>query len=453
MTSAVSVADLCRGFGYPAVVRTLLDATLAAARRHLAPLGLRAVLLGGSMARGELTTVADPGAPGGVDLLSDIDAAAFTERRDPVRERALAVELSALGHGHGRSPLFHVDAGVHRLYMKRHTIWTYEFRMGAVTLHGEDVRRLLPRVTARSLDKGNTAQLVLVRLWNQLLHTPFGVVEGRPTDYERLVFTYVTARNMLELPTILLPHHGVLLPGYAVRDAWLREVWLQDPSPAAPGFGPQFVADCASALAIKRRPESDAAPGARYGRLVQWYARLLAHLARLSDAHAPAPRSPSLDPGVSPLDARYDRGIARAFREQDILRWRSAGLETRLRLRRLRGGDLAGARGWSVPRAVRFLLALHGSLARDQVGDDSGAEATFGDAVRLAAQLGWHEGPPHEGPPHESPSHESPLGRQRRFADRWQELREWFAGLYGELLYKGNPKKIQAAVETMRWRG
>lgn len=424
---------LCRGFGYPDVVRSLLEETVAAAQRHVGSLGLRAVLLGGSLARGELTCRIDPDAPGGVDLLSDIDAAVFTERRDPARERALAAEVAALGQGHGRSPLFHVDAGVHRLYMKRHTIWTYEFRMGAVTLFGEDVRRLLPRVTSRSLDKGNTAQLILVRLWNQLLHTPLGVVERHPSAYERLIFTYVTARNVLELPTILLPHHGVLLPGYATRDAWLRAH-----APVAPGFGPEFVADCTAALAVKRHPESDRVPGARYARLVEWYARLLAHLARQAAGDLPIARSPADDPGVQPLDERYDVGIARAFREKDVLRWRSAGLEARLRLGRLRRGDVVGALGWDVPLATRFLLALHGALARSLSGDGRGADAVLGDAIHLAEQLGWRT---------------AARDDHRGFPRRWQALREWFAGLYGELLYKGNPKKIQAAIDVMRWRG
>lgn len=432
MSDAVTPAALCAGFGYPAAVREILDGVVDAARRHLEPLGLRSVLLGGSVARGELSWLAEPSAPGGVDLLSDVDAAIITERRDPEREGELAREVALLGRAHGRSPLFHVDAGVHRLYMKRYTIWTYEFRMGAVTLHGEDVRRLLPRVTVRSLDRGHTAQLLLVRLWNQLLHTPAAVVERSASPYERLISTYVTARNILELPTILLPHHGALLPGYARRHDWLRSH-----APISSGFGPDFVALCADALATKREPAPDKTLAPRYARMVRSYARLLAHLARLADPRAPAPRPGTYDPGVEPLDDRYDAGIAKAFREQGILGWRSAALTAGLRLRRLRRGDLIGALGWDGPLAARFLLALHLSLARFLAGDEQAAEAVLGDALHLAVALGWRTG-----------AREEPRG----FPVRWQALREWYARLYGELLYKGSSTKIQAAIETMRWR-
>jgi len=432
MTRVVSPAELCDGFDYPAAVRQILEGVVAAARRHLEPLGLRSILVGGSAARGELSWIPDPSRPGGVDLLSDVDAAIFTERRDDRRERDLAREVAALGRDHGRSPLFHVDAGVHRLFMKRHTIWTYEFRMGAVTLYGEDVRRLLPRVTVRSLDLGNTAALVLVRLWNQLLHTPIAVVERSASAYERLISTYVTARNVLELPTILLPHHGVLLPGYTRRHDWLRSH-----APISPGFGPDFVALCADALATKRCPEADKTLAPRYARMVRSYARLLAHLARRMDPRAPAPRAGAYDPGIEPLDERYDVGLARAFREAGVLGWRSAALATQLRLRRLVVGDVIGALGWDAPLAARFLIGLHLSLARFLGGDGQAAEAVLGDAQHLAAALGWRSG-----------ARDEPRG----FAARWQALREWYATLYGELLFKGSQHRIQGAIDVMRWR-
>ena len=420
--SVTTPAALCRGFGYPEVVREILEKVVDAARRHLEPLGLRSVQVGGSVARGEVTWL---DTPSGVELLSDIDGALVTERRDPEREGALRAEMVALAETHARSPLFFVDAGVHRPYMKRHTVWTYEMRRSAVTLHGEDVRWLLPRVTAKSLDLGSTAQLVLVRMWSQLVFTPLGVVRGDPTPHERLIFSYVTARNILDLPTILLPHHGVLLGGYAARDAWLRS----NP-PLAVGFGADFVALCHEALAMKRAPAAGGARAPRLAKMLAAYGRLMAHVARLADPSAPP------DPEVRPTDARFDRALSVAFREHPLMLVRRLALETALRLRYLRAGERGVARGYDYVRATRFQMALLRALAVRL--DGNSGEAALADAVRVASDLGRRAEPAEE---------------RRPWADRWQALREWFIRLHGGVLYKGNAKKIAQNIATARWRG
>lgn len=421
--SAITPRELCQRFGYPRVLRDVLEQVVDASRRHLEPLGLRSVMLCGSVARGEVTWT--EAADGATDLLSDVDAPLFARHRDPEREGALRAELHDLSGRLARSPLFHVDAGINRLYMKRHTVWTYEFRMAGVTLFGEDLRRLLPRVTRRSFDLGATAELALVRLWNQAQYTPVGLVRGDATPYERLVFAYVTARNTLELPTILLPHHGVLRDGYAARDAWLRA----NP-PLAPEFGREFTALCAEALRMKRRPAPDPDPAARLRRFVEAWSSLLAHLARRSDPRAPADRP------LHPLEEAYDHGLARAFLEQPLLRTRRLGFELGYRARKLRAGHAVAALGYDRPTLVRALLALHGALAAWLGGASAAAESRLSAGQSIAQELGL-------------PS----AAASGTWPDRWQALREDLVRTYAEVLYKGARSKAEACVAAARWRG
>lgn len=404
--SSPDLHALSAHFGYPPIIGELLEELVAAARRRLGPCGLRSVLVGGSLPRGEMSWVEEGGR---VELLSDIDAALFVRRRDAEREARLREDIAAIEAAvDARSPLFHMDAGVHRLFMKRPTIWTYEMRMGALCLDGEDLRRLLPRVTHRNLDRGNTAELVLVRLWNQLLYTPRSVVEGRTDGFDETVFAYVTARNTLELPTILLPQHGILRPGYAARHAYLRA----HGSPAA-AFDSAFVRFVGEALACKRHPSAGGAPGRALATMLDYYGRLLVHLARLAD-----PGLPGAD-GLDPQDDRYDCGINAAYQEAPVLRLRRRALETRLRWKRRRSGDRAAARGYGRVRATRFLLALHRALAEQLAG---GPTPSLPVAARLARSMGY------DGP-----------------AD-WQAMRTWFIRLHGEVLFKGNRAKIDKLV-------
>ena len=419
MSEAVSPADLCRGDGYPPVVREVLEALVDSARRHLEPLGLRSVALCGSAARGEMTW--RRGADGGVDLLSDVDAPLFTRRRDPEREARLAADMAALTETHRHNPFFHVDAGVNRAYMKRHTLWTYEFRMSGVALHGEDPRWLMPRVTRESLDRGSLAELVLVRLWNQALHTPARLVRGEESAYERLLFAYLTARNVLELPSILLPHHGVLRPGYAARQEWLRGNQPPD------GFGADFVALCERALSVKRDPHADPEPGRRLAELAEGYGRLACHLATLAAGDGRP---------FTALDDRVDAALGRAFREHPILRWRRRGFELGYRVRQWRAGRSGASVGSDRARMVRCLLALHRALAARLEGEDEAARRHLAAAEGLGAMLG-RDAPPLSGAP--------------TWPRRWQALREWLVRTYAAVLYKGNPKNIAHCVSITRW--
>ncbi len=441
-TPATSPAVLCRAFGYPDAVRDVLEALVDAARSHLEPLGLRAIMLGGSLPRGELSWLTEE--DGGLHLLSDIDAALYTRRRDPEREAALAEAAHKLTTAHARSPLFHVDAGVHRLFMKRHTVWTYEFRMTAATLWGEDLRWLLPRVTRRSIDLGNTAELVLVRLWNQLLYTPLGMVRGDPSVRERVVFGAVTNRNILDLPTILLAHHGVLRPGYAARDAFLRES-----PPLAPGFGADFVALCGAALDAKRHPSvpDPDSPGRLLGETLDAFAHLTAHLARLADPSIPG------DARLDWMSPALDGAITKALREAPVLRWRRRALELSVRGRRLLAGDSASALRYDRARAIRFLLALHRALAHRLSGALTEAHRALNDATRLAATLG-RVVPGRVVPDRVVPGRVVITGGEEEgWAERWEDLREWFIALHGGVLFKNSQRKIDACLTTARWRG
>lgn len=414
-TASRRVADLCQRFDYPPPVCALLQGLADAVEHHLGPLGLRSLLLVGSAARGELTWL--PAGKGRLEMLSDIDAAVFTRRRDLARVATLRSALHELTATFPANPLFHVDAGIHRLYMKRRTIWTFEAQTTGVVLLGEDLRSRMPVVRPNTVDLGNTAELLLVRVANQAIHTPADVVMGTASARTRLIFDYVTARNALELPTILLPHLGVLVAGYQARDAWLRA----HPIPA-PELGEGFATLCHAAWATKRDPLGAPWPSDGLSRMLGHYRHLAAYLASRADPSEPSRRD------LQPSDASLDGALDRAMTESPVLRVRRAALELGLRARSLRRGDWRRALRYGRPAALRLGLALHEALAARLAGGEAGS--ALATVHELAVQLGYQR------------------ATGGSWADEWLALRRWFVELYGEILFKGNQATIEGLLTS-----
>ncbi|MDH7486870.1 MAG: hypothetical protein QHJ81_11405 [Anaerolineae bacterium] len=264
--------SFCREYGYPRLVERYLTEVLELIDKA----GVLSVILLGSTARGELSYRCDDDR---LDLLSDLEMVVVTEGR-PAAAEAFYHRLEAWQRERrALNPLFHVDVSfMPRRRFRRLTplVRWFEMRSTGRVLYGADILDEVPQVTPENLNRGQTRELVLTRLWNLLLYIPAAIVfnswsenvtlsaakglplsaakglplsaakglplmqpgdsslpsvaqndifmlQGGPLgyddcgEYERLIFTYVQCRNFLDVATILLPLEGVLLPGYRQR--------------------------------------------------------------------------------------------------------------------------------------------------------------------------------------------------------------------------------------------
>jgi hypothetical protein len=218
------VAALAAEHGYPPEVEAVLRRVVDALR----PLAPRALLLHGSAARGELSWWREEG--GRVRLGSDVElyvvgdapfAAEARERADRAL-RALAAEVND-----GGDPLFHVDTGYTTpAGLARHprTFRSWDARATGRTLLGDDARPLLPALGAADIDLRQLNEVPIHRLWEMAFRAPRALVEeGGAAAAEERRFAFVCARQALDLTTWLLPHCGVLVPGFRARvDEWER---------------------------------------------------------------------------------------------------------------------------------------------------------------------------------------------------------------------------------------
>lgn len=125
-----------------------------------------------------------------------------------------------------KSPLFYVDYGVSTLSkfkLTPPTLWAYEARNLGIIVYGRDVRKDLVNVNLENLDYGNLNELIIVRLWNMLVHMNDGFVKKDNNEYEDFIIKFYYSRNILDILTILLPNHSILLGGYKNRTNYFVE--------------------------------------------------------------------------------------------------------------------------------------------------------------------------------------------------------------------------------------
>jgi len=75
----------------------------------------------------------------------------------------------------------------------------------------------LKDVGIENIDFGSLNELVIVRLWNMLVHMNDGFIKNTNTKYEDFIIKFYYARNILDILTILLPQYNVLKGGYKNR--------------------------------------------------------------------------------------------------------------------------------------------------------------------------------------------------------------------------------------------
>lgn len=205
--------SFCREYGYPRFVERYLTEVLELIDKA----GVLSVILLGSTARGELSYRSDDDH---LDLLSDLEMIVVTEGRPPAAETFYRRLEAWQRERRALNPLFHVDVSfMSRRRFRRLTplVRWFEMRATGRVLYGADILDEVPRVTPENLNRGQTRELVLTRLWNLLLYIPAAFVFNACGEYERLIFNYVQCRNFLDVVTILLPLEGVLLPSYRQR--------------------------------------------------------------------------------------------------------------------------------------------------------------------------------------------------------------------------------------------
>jgi len=270
----LSFCDRC---GYPKEVKRHFEVILSQIDDHLGLRRITSIILLGSSARGELSYRVDNQ---GVDLFSDYDLWIITQRKPPLQDVvALKKSVRKLEKEWARNPLFNIGLTVNSLRQFRlkakleHRIINFDTKKTGVVIYGENVLKFIPDFPAHLLDLGNTNELILVRLWMQLLYTPLGIINGDPDAYEELVFKYTLARNILEISTIFLANERVLLPTYAEKVLYMAKNY-RDCSYFPPGFT-AFLQDC---LKTKLAVQATFPSEIYYQGLVEGYLALLSYL-------------------------------------------------------------------------------------------------------------------------------------------------------------------------------
>jgi|APSaa5957512535_1039671.scaffolds.fasta_scaffold03296_6 hypothetical protein len=210
--------------------KTLFDSYPEAIKQHLYRLfnsvldildlnNTVSILFIGSGSRGELSyKILDDE----IDIFSDYEFVIVVERQlsDSTFNELNSLFSKLEKEWNIKSPLFYIDYGV-STYLKFKntppTLWAYEAKMLGVVVFGKDVKRDLKDVGIKNIDFGNLNELVIVRLWNMLVHMNDGFIKNTNTKYENFIIKFYYARNILDILTILLPQYNVLKGGYKNR--------------------------------------------------------------------------------------------------------------------------------------------------------------------------------------------------------------------------------------------
>ena len=322
------------------------------------------LLLLGSTARGEFSWREREDGDG-VDVFSDLEFYLLTKRLLRASEvHALSAAKAHWGHaGPFHGPFFHVDISPNpemvfwRKIRFDRRIAIFETLSNAKVLIGTDFDREPVLFGADQLDLGNTNELVLVRLWMQMLFTPIRVVRGTACDYERLVFGFALCRNILEVLTIFLPNVGVLLPSYRQREEYFRS------HPELHDYLPPRAAQVhATCLEVKLHPRMPEPRIFYYEQFLTQYLSLLDFLMRTS-----TDRVTSLSLGhVNRVCGQLLSGRGRFMDDHWLPRMRRQRRELRLFRRYSQREGLAVALKWlRLPRRsliICFLLYMHYAL-------------------------------------------------------------------------------------------
>lgn len=335
--------------------------------------GVQAVALLGSVARGEEASALVAGRR---ELFSDIELLAVTEGRLPAARRTAAAEAvaaAAASFGY-RSPLFHVDVVFReawRLGKLPASIFTYELRTVGRTLWGREMLGAVRPVSLANLDRRNTREILLKRLWHLAEALPARWVRGEPLEEVQARSLGVCLwRNPLDLTTVLLPEADILMPSYAQRVArWRTEPLLGPRTALDRAMGEDSGRWLSRCLARRRRAEAPEDPSADYARAVLGLTAALAWLTGTAVADVG---------GALAAQSRH------LFREQPISPGEWLSFVRQLTAIARQEGPAAAAQWGTAPRKGwlgQGLLALHEALRAGLEGDVGRAYAALETAT------------------------------------------------------------------------
>ncbi len=277
-----TIESICSEYNYPEIICNLLTSFVDVVCHLVNPLS---ILLIGSTPRGELTWYKRGDY---VDLFSDLEFIIFVAKnvsRKAVRD--LNNKITEIeGSLKLTNPIFHIDYGIiskKDFSRMRPIIRTYEAKIHGRTLYGQDIRYNIPEVSTANLDIGKTRELILVRLWNMLIFIPSRIVKQKGSNYEEMVFNYIMCRNMLDIPTILLPLlSNVLLSTYKQRVEYIVEKHLHFDWTTS--FSENFVECLKYALLVKQGGQSNLPAKKMYHETVDNYLNLIRYLLSIQGA-------------------------------------------------------------------------------------------------------------------------------------------------------------------------
>ena len=358
------------------------------------PLG---IVLIGSAARGELSWFDDGNRH---ELLSDLEYIIFTDgQSDRGPYGSLQNRLMNLTEGlTNTNPHYHVDyviIPIQKAPRLSRNLAVYEMKELGKTLFGEPADLLkLPTVKVNNIDIRSLNNLVLVRLWWLLSGIPKNIVSGGATAFEKLLLQYVSCRNLLDIPTILLPNDGYLIAGYAKRADFISNNYHLLPSRVY--MGDDFPEHVSTALQKKIILKFAVTETQEYSATLDLYVRLIRYLM----TSAP-------DISVVSLCGRLSKGRTMF----------NAPLSSRQGVRRLLKGGRRWIRDFSPPNPwphvrpieghlMAIMLLMHYSLNDKLQGQTEDAGNWLSMASECLQDIDWR-----------------PIPNRASFSERWLDLR------------------------------
>lgn len=269
------ISLLCYEYQYPPFIET----SLRECCREFRSINPTSIFLIGSASRGELSWTHWLGVP---DVLSDLEFLLFLDTNlDPKQLTQLKANLSKVTETVPHAnPHFHIDFSIllHKQAPKvSRNLAFFEMQASGKLLEGSNTDlALLPKINVQNLNIQELNHLVLVRLWWLLAGIPKEIIDQNPTDYTSFLLHYISCRNILDVPTILLPNEGHLIAGYSSRLQFLESHYLSLTSSRY--MGENFSKQIAEAVRGKQELEFAGSPIQHYRETLDAYVRLIRSL-------------------------------------------------------------------------------------------------------------------------------------------------------------------------------
>jgi hypothetical protein len=272
-------------------------------------------------------------------------------------------------------------------------------------------------VTSNNLDRAGTREILFKRLWHLAAAVPAELIRGQPlSELAGRTLAVAARREVLDIPTVLLPEAGRLLAGYGPRLAeWSTAADLPFREAMDAAMGGNSARALAQAFERRAVATPSAAPGAEVDSAVRAIAGALAWLAN--------------DPTVAEQGGDFGpASLAGLFGERPST-WGAWRNEARQILGLVRAGTPARALAWwREPRKARIavsLLRLHGAHAAQRAGEPDLASELLAKGSAVLAPIDRQQAT-------------APIPAND-FVTRWLTLRAQLADAFWRTIRLGDP--------------